>query len=102
MSEPRVETKWEAAARRISEECMPQLLVLDGQMRRETGRQPVAVMLPERYDPGVYDGEDATDMPAQMMGLPVVWGPVLGLVFEATSPYDFTLPTFPQPEATTP
>lgn len=61
---------------------MPMVLRLQADMRK-AGMNPCAVMLPAELDPGAYDGPDATDVPAQFMGLPVVWGATVGLVVEA-------------------
>lgn len=80
----RVETKWDAAARRIAAECMPQLLALEAELRAN-GHRIVGAVLPAHLDPGKYDGEGATDMPAQFMGLPVTWGAEVGLIVAADS-----------------
>jgi hypothetical protein len=34
-------------------------------------------------DPGKYEGDDATDVEAQMMGMPIIWGDRVGLAIDA-------------------
>lgn len=57
------------------------LISLKHDLRKTSGRSPVAVMLPEELNPGKYDGPDATDYPGSLMGLPIVWGKTTGLVY---------------------
>lgn len=49
---------------------------------RKAGSFPYAVMLPEEFNPGTYDGPDATDISAQFCGLPIVWGDRFSLLVE--------------------
>lgn len=50
---------------------------LDGDLFRVIG-----VVLPAWTNPGPYEGDDATDEPARLMGLPVTWGDQFGLIVE--------------------
>lgn len=51
---------------------------------RESGFEPYAVMMPSELNPGVYDGPDATPLPAMFIGLPVVWGDRVALLVEVS------------------
>lgn len=78
------EPRLQSAAQRIARECLPQLLALQAELQASDHRV-VGAVLPAQLDPGPYEGEDATDIPAQIMGLPVIWGNTLGLVVAADS-----------------
>lgn len=67
--------------RRIIMGEMPYLMDLWGTLGN-AGLQPSAVVLPADWNPGPYDGPDAPDREAQMMGLPIVWADHVGLLVE--------------------
>lgn len=74
-------TEWERKAAEIGA-LLPRLAYLRAEIA-EHGREPIGVVIPESMNPGAYDGPDATDAPAQMMGLPVTWGQTVGLIYGA-------------------
>lgn len=61
---------------------IPGLMYLRAKLHKEH-LSASAVVLPAHMDPGPYDGPDATDAPATLLGLPIVWGDRVGLVIEA-------------------
>lgn len=82
MSDPILEEEARHAfARDKINELLPRLMYLKAEFRKNMNREPDAVMLPWQLNPGRYEGEGATDVEASIMGLPVVWGNRVGLVF---------------------
>lgn len=62
--------------------AMPSLRALRHDLRKE-GFEPCGVVLPDDMNPGRYTGDDATDHPATLMGLPISWGSEVALIVRA-------------------
>lgn len=55
------------------EALAPVLLRLRHETLQGFHREPDAYVLPKSLDPGPYDGPGATDIPAVVLGRPVIW-----------------------------
>jgi len=63
-------------------DLIPRLSARRRELMRE-GFQPVAITLSPEYEIPRYEGDDSTDAPARLMGLPLIVGTKVGLVVEA-------------------